>query len=119
MLDSSRMRTGLRWTLGWYLVAGLVSLPLAAVAMPSRGSPCGQVFPDPAWAAWLFRGVLWFSLAVFLPVSAGVTALLVWRTGRSARTCAAIGAGTGFVLVVVNVIWSMATAYCYVEIHRS
>jgi hypothetical protein len=111
------MRAGLGWTFRSYLVAALLSLPLVAVRMPSHGNPCERLITDPAWMAWLFRDVLWSSLVVFLPVSAAITAVIVWRSGLSARTSAAIAVGVGFVLVLANVGYSMATATCYTEIH--
>jgi hypothetical protein len=111
-----RIRSAVGWTVGWFLLAGAASLPLGAVPMPSSGSPCHGFPTDPAWAAWLFRDTLWLSLAVYLPVSAGVTAVLAWRTSRSVRVCTAIGVGVGFVLVLANVVQSMATATCTMHI---
>jgi hypothetical protein len=118
VLDLSRIRAAVGWTLSWYLVAGLLSVPLAAVRMPSRGNPCEGLITDPAWVAWLFRDVLWLSLAASLPVSAAVMAVLVWRSGLSGKTCAAIGVGVGFILVLATLGYSMATATCYGEVTR-
>ena len=116
-MDVSRIRTAVGWTIAWFVIAGVVSLPLAAVKMPYGGDPCRNLFADPAWAAWIFRDVLWFSLAVCLPVSAAITAVLAWRSELSVRRCTAIGAGIGLALVLASVVSSMATATCRVEIH--
>lgn len=114
--DVSRIRASVGWTLCWYAVAGLLSVPLAAVRMPSRGDPCDGLVTDPHWMAWLFRDVLWISLVVFLPVSAAAVAVLVWRSGLSGKTCAAIGVGVGFILVSANLCYSWIMATCYSEI---
>jgi hypothetical protein len=111
------MRAGLGLTLRWYVVAALLSLPLIAVRMPSHGDPCRTPITEPAWAAFVFRDVLWISMAVFLPISAAITAVIIWRSGLSARRSAAIGAGVGLILVLANVANSMATSTCYIEIH--
>jgi hypothetical protein len=110
-----RIRTAVGWTVGWFVVAGAASLPLATAAQPSSGNSC-QFLPDPAWWAWTFRSTAWVSLAVSLPLACAVTAVLAWRTGLSARTCIAIGVGAGFAIALTSVVQSMASATCETKI---
>jgi hypothetical protein len=109
--NMAAVRGATRQTVSWYVALGLISVPLALVPRPSGGDPCARI-PDPAWLAWLYRDVWWWSLAFTLPVAMAVTALVAWRSAWPPARATAIGVAAGLLIALAELTASVLTAYC-------
>jgi hypothetical protein len=112
VVDVAQIRTAVVWTVGWFLIAGAVSLPLAAVDVP-LGNTCETLhYSEARGLVLVLRNALWLALAVSLPVSTVITAMLAWRSYLSVRRCITIGVGMGAILALATFCGSFINAGC-------